>query len=53
LTPALPRLAWACPQCAGNDKGGIMVGVVIGMMILLPFPVVWFVARLIRKHADS
>jgi hypothetical protein len=53
LVLAVPRLALACPQCAGNDKGGIGAGVVIGAMILIPFPIVWFVARLIRKHADS
>ena len=50
---AAPRLALACPQCAGREDGGIAVGIVIGAMILIPFPVVWFVARLIRKHADS
>ena len=53
LTLAFPRIAAACPQCAGREGGGIFAGVIIGAMILLPFPIVWFVARLIRKHADS
>ncbi len=53
VTLAVPRVATACPQCAGREDGGIFAGVIIGAMILLPFPLVWFVARLIRKHADS
>jgi hypothetical protein len=49
LVVALPRLALACPQCAGNDKGGIFAGVLIGSMIVLPFIVAGAVYRVIRK----
>jgi hypothetical protein len=46
---AVPRLALACPSCAGNDKGGISVGILIGSMIVLPFVVAGVVTLFIRK----
>jgi hypothetical protein len=46
---AVPRLALACPQCAGNEKGGIGAGILIGSMIVLPFVVAGVVYRVIRK----
>jgi hypothetical protein len=46
---AVPRLALACPQCAGNEKGGITAGILIGSMILLPFAVAGIVTLIIRK----
>jgi hypothetical protein len=48
-----PKIAEACPQCAANDKGGIGVGVLLGALILLPYPIVWFVVRLINKASES
>ena len=49
VTLALPSIAQACPQCAGNDKGGIFAGILIGSMIFLPFAVAGVVYRVIRK----
>lgn len=48
-----PSLAWACPQCAGNSGGGVLFGVMLGAMILLPFPVFGIVYHVIKKGADA
>jgi hypothetical protein len=45
----LPRLAWACPQCAGRDGGGVATGVLLGSMILLPFGITAVVVSVIRR----
>ena len=50
---ALERLAEACPQCAGSDRGGLTVGVLIGSMIVLPFVVTTIVYRVIRKDLSE
>jgi len=46
---AWPSLAWACPSCAANDKGGVPTVVLIGIMILLPFTVATITWRVIRR----
>lgn len=47
-----PRIAAACPSCAGNDGGGIGPIVLLGLMILLPFGIAYVIYRVIRA-ADS
>jgi hypothetical protein len=49
LIVALPRLALACPSCAGRDEGNpVFTGILIGSMIFLPFVIAGVVYRLIR-----
>jgi len=45
----VPAVANACPQCAGNSKGGIGVGILIGSMIVLPFVVAGVIIKVIRR----
>ena len=45
----VPNLAFACPQCAQNDGGSTSFLLMLGAMILLPYPVVAGVVYLIRK----
>ena len=45
----IPKLALACPQCAQNDSGSLSFLLMLGAMILLPYPVVAGVIYLIRK----
>ena len=44
----LPRVAFACPSCAGRDNGGVAAGLMIAGMIILPFAVAGVVTYLIR-----
>ena len=44
-----PRLVQACPQCAQNDSQGPEFLIMLGAMILLPYPVAAGVYFLIRK----
>ena len=44
-----PTLAFACPQCAQNDGGSTSFLLMLGAMILLPYPVVAGVVYIIRK----
>lgn len=47
---AAPRLALACPVCAGNENsGGAMRVVALGFMILLPFVIAAVVIGVIRS----
>lgn len=46
---ALPRLACACPSCAGNPDGGVARYVLIGLMVAAPYLAATFVIRFIRK----
>ena len=52
---ALPRLAEACPYCAGRSDGGAGRGVVIGAMIATPFIAIViaipFIVRLLRRES--
>jgi len=43
------RLVQACPQCAQNDSQGPEFLLMLGAMILLPYPVAAGVYFLIRK----
>ncbi len=45
----LPEAARACPQCAGQNGGGIGRLVLLGSMILFPFGVVAVVLWIIRR----
>ncbi len=45
----LPRLAEACPACAGRGPGGPSRIIALGIMILLPFAIAVIVFRLIRR----
>jgi hypothetical protein len=44
-----PRLAYACPSCAGNPDGGIARYVLVGLMIFAPYVASTVVIRLIRN----
>jgi hypothetical protein len=48
LATLVPRLAAACPACAGNNRGGGARLVLLGSFILLPFVLFAAVARIIR-----
>lgn len=45
----LPRLAEACPACSSKGPGGPGVVVALGLMILLPFAILFFVVRALRR----
>jgi hypothetical protein len=45
----LPRLAAACPMCAGQQPGGTARIVALGLMILLPFSIAVIVFRALRR----
>ena len=51
-----PRIAEACPYCAGRGDGGVARGVVIGAMVATPFIAAAialpFIVRLLRR-ADA
>ena len=51
----LPRLAWACPQCAGRNEGGVVRGILIASMMVLPFVITGVVYKVIREgeYGDS
>jgi hypothetical protein len=53
LLLAFPRLAEACPTCAGKEPGGPARIVVLGAMILLPFGIAFAVWRALRKAAGD
>jgi hypothetical protein len=44
-----PRLALACPSCAGNPDGGAGRYVLIGLMIAAPYVAATLAIRAIRK----
>ncbi|MFZ5471532.1 MAG: hypothetical protein ACOZIN_19070 [Myxococcota bacterium] len=44
-----PRLALACPACAGRDEGGVTKVFLLGAMILLPFGVALVTGQVIRR----
>lgn len=44
-----PSFAFACPQCAQNENGSLSFLLMLGAMILLPYPVVAGIIYLIRK----
>lgn len=45
----LPRLADACPMCAGQQPGGVARIVALGLMLLLPFSIAVVVHRALRR----
>ncbi len=53
LLVSLPTIALACPQCAGNDGISGAFGIMMGAMILLPFPVAGLVYHIIKKGGDT
>ncbi|MCC6997079.1 MAG: hypothetical protein IT370_20870 [Deltaproteobacteria bacterium] len=44
-----PRLAEACPQCAGRSAGSSLIPYLIGSLVLFPFAVVYVIHRIIKK----
>ena len=44
-----PRVAEACPSCAGSNSGGIGWLFILGAMIFLPFGIAYVVYRVIRS----
>jgi hypothetical protein len=50
LIVAFPRLAEACPTCAGKEPGGSARIVALGAMILLPFGIAFLVWRALGSH---
>jgi hypothetical protein len=46
----LPRLAEACPMCASQHPGGTARIAALGVMLLLPFAVVFVVFRALRRE---
>ena len=53
LILAFPRLAEACPTCAGKEPGGPARIVALGAMILLPFGIAFVVWRALRSAAGD
>jgi hypothetical protein len=57
LVVIVPDVLLACPSCAGQRADGMARFVILGSMILLPFAIVWVVARGIKRldaqDADS
>ncbi len=49
LVLMVPAAAWACPQCVGQNERFSFAMKALGLMILFPFMVAWFVIRAIRK----
>ena len=51
---AIPSIASACPQCALNDGSETSFLIMLGVMILLPYPVAAGVYYLIKQgdHND-
>jgi hypothetical protein len=45
----LPRLAEACPMCAGQQPGGVARVVALGVMLLLPFSIAFVVFGALRR----
>ena len=48
-TLIVPNIVFACPQCAQNNNDSLSFLLMLGAMILLPYPVVAGVVYLIRK----
>ncbi|MDX2022132.1 MAG: hypothetical protein SF187_17985 [Deltaproteobacteria bacterium] len=44
-----PKLAWACPVCAGRETNTTMIATLLGLMIAVPYAVAVVVIRVIRK----
>jgi hypothetical protein len=44
----VPVAAEACPVCA-RDSGGVGRTILLGAMIMMPFPLAGFVVRLVRR----
>jgi hypothetical protein len=49
LVLMVPAMAWACPACVGQNERFSFAMKALGIMILFPFLVAWFVIRAIRK----
>jgi len=47
-----PRIAEACPSCAGNSAGGMGWLAVLGAMVFVPFAIAYVIYRVIRA-ADN
>ena len=45
----LPRLAEACPSCAGNSRYNATRLVLLGSFVLLPFAIAGLVARIVKR----
>ena len=50
---ALPRVAFACPSCAGSEEGGTSRIILLGLMILIPFCIVAGVFRVLRTASST
>lgn len=48
-----PSLAWACPTCAARPSGGIGIWLLLGLMLLVPYTVAFFVIRAVRRSLRS
>jgi hypothetical protein len=46
---ATPRIALACPSCAGNPDGGVARYLLIGLMVAAPYVAATVVIRFVRK----
>ena len=53
LVLALPGVALACPQCALNDGSETTFLIMLGIMILLPYPVAAGVYYLIKQGGHN
>lgn len=53
LLLAFPRLAEACPTCAGKEPGGPARIVALGVMILLPFGIAFALWRVLRSGRED
>ena len=45
----LPRIAAACPSCAGNDRGGATRLILLGSFVLLPFAIAGLLVRIVKR----
>ena len=48
-----PRIAEACPQCVSKEPGGSWKIAALGVMIVLPFAITYFVVRTIRSSDEE
>ncbi|MHB1844249.1 MAG: hypothetical protein ACYCWW_05380 [Deltaproteobacteria bacterium] len=46
---AAPSVAFACPYCVGRNGLGPLTQTLIGAILLLPFVLVYSVARAVRR----
>ena len=52
-TALLPRLAAACPSCAGNSRYDATKLVLLGSFVLLPFAIAGVVWRIVKRLDHS